>query len=700
MQKEKHLLHIDGLRGLAIILIVLFHMDGNMWAHGYLGVDIFLVISGYLLMMKRLCTPPWRFSETFSFVLRRVQRIVFPMLAAILLAVLIGFFLFSNEQEDLACNVGYRACFFRANTFLANRLGDYFAPDSSYMPLLHMWYLSVIFQVYLLFAVGNVVLQRLPRRWLGVVLGLAAFASFALDFSFLAHNALEELGLPVWEQQTPFSYYFTFPRIWEVMAGGWLACLAAPSGSSPRRICLYSLVGCAFILLPALGLLPGCPDEIGKLLCIIGTLLVIRYVPLCSLDRVLSNRVLTWLGVISFSLYLVHMPVIVSLRLWSLGSFSWPYQLTAFVLSIALAWGFWFLVETRKPAFWSVLLLWGGTLLICRQGRKSDGFSDWVKAILHIEEGTSNLPYNEKQSFDDPTTTKRWNPTQSPDDGSSSPSDKNGVPLSLSHIGDKSKPPFFVLMGDSHGEHSYAGLDQAMRKAKLSGVYFKPYTVPFCGITLRQYDTNPGTRRATFEWLRANPHLTHVIIAQRWILRWDGYHWGDKELHAMPTVVDVPYLRNRRYTPDEIQSRERITKALREYLTVLRDMGKKVILIGPTPEFGSALLFNKVLAWRNDPALTETAMNCSREVYLAYNDYVFKVLYQLRDEGLCETIIEPLSTLRPDEGGFPCVSNGKCLMRDGNHLSTYGSIIMMQKLLPSLRAALLKDSPTPAHQAP
>ncbi len=198
MQKEKHLLHIDGLRGLAIILIVLFHMDGNMWAHGYLGVDIFLVISGYLLMMKRLCAP-WRFSETFSFVLRRVQRIVFPMLVAILLAILVGFFLLGNGQEDLTCDEGWWACIFRANFFLTKRLGDYFAPDSSYMPLLPMWYLSVLFQVYLLFITGNALLQRLPRLWLSVVLGLTAFFSFALDFSFLAHNVLEELGLPVWE---------------------------------------------------------------------------------------------------------------------------------------------------------------------------------------------------------------------------------------------------------------------------------------------------------------------------------------------------------------------------------------------------------------------------------------------------------------------------------------------------------------------
>ncbi len=558
-----------------------------------------------------------------------------------------------------------------------------------------MWYLSVIAQVYLLFAVGNIILQRLPRLMINVALGLAALVSFALDFSFITHNALEALGLPVWEQETPFSYYYTLPRIWEVMAGGWLACLSSPTGNSPSSSFSYSFIGLALILLPALGLLPGCPDEIGKLLCITGTLLVIRHASLCSLNRVLSNRVLTWLGAISFSIYLIHMPVIVSLRLWSLGLFGWSYQLTAFGLSIALAWCFWFFIEKRKPAFWIILILWSGTLILCRQGYKSNGFRDWAKAVLHIEESMGNPPYSESQPCDDPATTKYWNPAQSPHDAN-----KNGEPLSLSHIGDKSKPPFFVLMGDSHAGHSFPGLDQAMRKAKLSGVYFTPYTVPFCGITLRDY-TNPKARRAALDWLRANPHLTHVIIAQRWISRWDGYHWGDKKLRAMPSIVDALSLKNRgNYTPDEIQSRERITKALREYLTVLRDMGKKVILIGPTPEFGSALLFNKVLAWRNDPALTKATMNCSRELYLAYNDYVFKVLYQLRDEGLCETIIEPLSTLQPDEDAFSCMKDGQCLMRDGHHLNTYGSIIMMQKLLPSLRAALLKDSPAPAPQVP
>lgn len=696
MPEKKHLLYIDGLRGLAIILIVLFHMGESMWAHGWLGVDIFLVMSGYFLMRGRLSTSSlWGVSETFSFVKRRVQRIVFPMLVAILLAILVGFFLLGNGQEDLTCDEGWWACIFRANFFLTKRLGDYFAPDSSYMPLLPMWYLSVLFQVYLLFAVGNALLQRLPRLWLSVVLGLAAFLSFALDFSFLAHNVLEELELPVWEQESEVSYYSTLPRIWEVMAGGWLACLASPVGSSPRRVCLYSLIGCAFILLPALGVLPGCPDEIAKLLCIIGTLLVIRYAPLSPLNRVLSNRVLTWLGSISFSLYLVHMPVIVSLRLWSLGLFGWPYQLTAFVLSIVLAWCFWFLIETRKPAFWFILLLWVGTLLLCRQGRKSDGFSDWVNATLHIkgEGGSSNLPYKEKQLCDDPTTTKHWNPAQSRVGGNG----KNGAPLPLLHIGDKSKTPFFVLMGDSHAEHLYAGLDQAMRKEKLSGVYFMPYTVPFYDIPLRKFNMNI---RATFEWLRANPHLTHVIIAQRWISRWDGYYWGDKKVRAMTFLGDASYLRNRKYTPDELQSRRRITEALREYLTVLRDMGKKVILIAPTPEFGSALLFNKVLQWHNEPALTKATLNCSRELYLAYNDQVFKVFRQLRDEGLCEAIVEPLSTLRPGENAFSCVSDGQYLMRDGNHLSTYGSLVMVQKLLPSIRAALLEKSPPPAPQVP
>ncbi len=700
MEKKKRLSHIDGLRGLAIILVILFHMGEKTWAHGYLGVDIFLVISGYFLMINRLSVSSWGFSETFSFVKKRIRRIIFPMLVAILLAISIGFFLLGNGQEDLACDVGWWACIFRANFFLTKRLGDYFAPDSSYMPLLPMWYLSVLFQVYLLFAVGNALLQRLPRLWLGIVLGLAAFVSFAFDFSFLAHNILEGLGLPVWMQESEVSYYSTLPRIWEVMAGGWLACMASPIGSSHRQAFIYSLTGCALSLLPALGLLPGCPDEIDKLLCIIGTLLVIRYAPLCSFNRFLSNRVLTWLGSISFSLYLVHMPVIVSLRLWALGAFGWFDELTAFVLSIALAWCFWFFIEIRKPAFWLILLLWGGTLLLCRQGRKSNGFSNWVKATLHIEGSTSNRPYNEKQSCDDPTTTKLWNPSQSPDGDNSSPSDKNGVPFSLLHIGDKSKTPFFVLMGDSHAEHLYAGLDQAMRKAKLSGVYFTPYTVPFYDIPLRQFNVNPGTIRATFEWLRANPHLTHVIIGQRWISRWDGYYWGDKKTRAWSLLSDASSLRNRKYTPDELQSRRRISQALREYLSVLRDMGKKVILIAPTPEFGSALLFNKVLQWRNDPALTKATMNCTREAYLAYNDQVFKVFRQLRDEGLCEAIIEPLSTLRQDEDGFPCVKDGRYLMRDGNHLSTYGSIIMVQKLLPSIRAALLEESSAPAPQLP
>ena len=121
MEQKNFLEHVAGLRGLAILCIVFYHMYGEgIWAYGYLGVDVFLVITGYLLFRKRIDqtggTMTWH--DSAAFLGRRIQRIVPSMLVIILGTIITGTLLMWWDDLALASRLGYAACLARANLVL------------------------------------------------------------------------------------------------------------------------------------------------------------------------------------------------------------------------------------------------------------------------------------------------------------------------------------------------------------------------------------------------------------------------------------------------------------------------------------------------------------------------------------------------------------------------------------------------------
>ncbi|MCH5285660.1 MAG: acyltransferase, partial [Akkermansiaceae bacterium] len=144
-QIREHLDHVTGLRAVAILLVLLFHLDGVAWRHGYVGVDVFLVISGYLMLRARqrqVGLTSWR--DALRYLGKRVRRLVPPMAVLLLLTLGGGFLLCEWEGIEEICKVGERTCWMNANDQINKMLADYFRPDKDYMPLLHMWYMSVV----------------------------------------------------------------------------------------------------------------------------------------------------------------------------------------------------------------------------------------------------------------------------------------------------------------------------------------------------------------------------------------------------------------------------------------------------------------------------------------------------------------------------------------------------------------------------
>ena len=658
------LTHLAGLRGIAIILVVLFHLDSQAWSRGYLGVDVFLVMTGYLIFRGRLVHEGYdSLKDAGVYFLKRIRRIVPPMTALILLTVIVGMFFMWWKDELFLSKLGSSALRAKANMFLKSEFEDYFASDSAFIPLLHLWYLSVTLQVYLMYVVINQLVQRLPKWAIIAVLSLLGVVSLVYCYSLPIHHALKELGLPVWEQNKDVSYYQTLPRVWEVLAGG-VACVL-PS-LKKRRVwaTLLSLIAIAGILVPALWptVAAAMPATLVVVAC---TVLVIKYLPESMVQCLLSNKPLVWLGGISFSLYLVHMPIIVYWRLWLYGHVTAWDGVWMVVAAILAGWGYWWCIEKRKFAWLQVILLWLMTYGLCMAGRKTEGFKRFFREV------TLNMP-----------TYKKWrmctNPAMS--EGLSKEIDPYRTAFWCMHVkkpsldtmnpplmdlGVGNKEPSVVLLGDSHAGHAYAGLNEMLKQAKLSGVYLATVVLPFHRYKYStknpEYKFYPEKEEALMNWLAAHPELKHVIIAQWW-------HFRLKDHPKSGATKDF-------------------TNDLRLFLQRIREMGKSVIIIGPGPEFAQNSMqhYYKILNTKAKHAAT-VAQVCTREQYLALNGKVIKQLKQLESEGMC-TLIEPLQVLGEQES-FPSVRGNTLLLHDTNHMTSDYSIWLYGRLKPQILRAL------------
>lgn len=662
MSDKGFMAHVGGLRGLAIIFVVLFHLNGQFWPQGYLGVDVFLVITGYLLFRSRAAHPGTEsLKDMLRFVSKRFCRIVPPMVIIILLSLIVGVIFLWHADETFLSKAGARACTAQVNTYYAREFKNYFASDSAFVPLLHLWYLSVTLHIYFIYAIGNQLLQRLPKRWIIGLLSVAGVASLLLCFSSPLHDWLRSMGCPVWTQRNAVSYYDTLPRLWEPLAGGLI--LLLPS-LGKRRVwaTLLSAIGVlvivAFALIPALSF-PGDVSRLGSLVVVVATMLVIRYTPEGSWPLLLGNAPLLWLGRISFSLYLVHMPIIVFGHMWVLGQSNVWIDLLIIAASVLAGWGFRAAVEKRRCPLWLALVLWGVTMIVCRLGRQTQGFKDYFVSITESS-------YDQWRLCTDKKMMEPWHPSLSLSSISwyvmQQPFNGNYFPLLV--IGDEKCPPSFALIGDSHASHLYAGMDSVFRRHGLSGYFLASIIVPFHNWVMDNgdgYTYSPEKEKALLTWLSAHPQITHVVIGQFW-------DW-------------------RKENPKKRTEKE-MTDDLRAFLKVLKRIGKQVVLVAPTPEFKKIEDYSSYYKIRELRGIRHPLeeLACSADMHRKKNDYVYRMLRKMEKEGLC-TVVDPLCALKPGED-FVGVQGSELLMLDYHHLSCTHSKWLIERLLPQLKKAL------------
>jgi len=373
---------IDGLRAIAVGSVVLYHLDESLLAGGFVGVDIFFVISGYLItkLIANELTETGEFSFK-RFYLRRVRRLFPALLATLLFCLALSYFLLSpTDLIDFSKSL-VTAVLSVSNIFFWSEVG-YFDSDSSLKPLLHTWSLSVEEQFYFIWPAVLVGLFAIKRpRVIPAFIIIVGIASWLLNQWFFSQQATISTWFGAKDNQAALdiastAFYWLPFRVFEFALGAILVWL--PSSKTRFEFMGEILFALGFIMI--LASVVSFDDTIqfpssAALLPCVGAALMIYSGSLGRglhgrglhgrglhgrgpsgkglhrLSILVSNRIMVGLGLISYSLYLIHWPLIVFYKYWVGRDFTLPECLTIVLIALSLAYLMYRFIEQpfRRP---------------------------------------------------------------------------------------------------------------------------------------------------------------------------------------------------------------------------------------------------------------------------------------------------------------------------------------------------------------
>jgi len=321
---------IDGLRAFAVLPVILFHMQKDLLPGGNIGVDVFFVISGFLItsiIKSELEAGNFSFKRFWG---RRIRRIVPAMTAVIAASLLFTyFFIFRGDRPDVA-KQSLAAMFSFANIYFWRMVGDYWGAAAGDSPMLHTWSLSVEEQFYLFFPLIVWLVWHYRPAWLRNVISLIAVVSLVMFLYFCTRQPIP-------------TFYLLPTRAWELAAGCYLAIAIKDQHlhtDAPLGLMGLCMIVASYFFVPVMG--------VGLVLAVIGTVLVIAFARSGLAKWILAQPAVVYTGKLSYSLYLWHWPVIVFATYYSRNASHWLLMGIIVLLSMAS----YYLVETptRKKA--------------------------------------------------------------------------------------------------------------------------------------------------------------------------------------------------------------------------------------------------------------------------------------------------------------------------------------------------------------
>ncbi len=483
---------IDGLRAIAVLAVLLFHLDPSYLTAGYLGVDIFFVISGYLItriVYTELMSGKYTFT---NFYVRRSKRILPPLYFMAILTLIAGYFILLPYDFYKTGISILGAILFVSNMQFALRTGDYFSSDSSEWPMLHTWSLSVEEQYYFVLPIVLIFFIRYLKINLMVVLCVLALASFALAEYMSGNSSLAGL-----------SYYFLLTRMGELLVGSILAIIHARGVLEKSNSNILATVAAAVLLATLLFfdkqfVFPG----FSALLACVPIALIIHSEG-TWVNRLLENRFVVWVGLLSYSLYLFHWPVLAFAR-YILNTTEGYLHLSLLVQVICLGLIFllsivsYYAVERPLRRFNVV----GIKALVMYFLIPSAALAALAVGVV-LNKG---LP--DRLSTDNIDTAYQF-----------SHINKNQCPslVNLGCVGgDKDSEKQILLYGNSHAEHYYELLSQLATDA---GMNMKMYASGGCSLTTRTTKCD-STKSGYSKALQQGTDIS--ILAFRWDQNFDN----------------------------------------------------------------------------------------------------------------------------------------------------------------------------------
>lgn len=643
---------IDGLRALAVIPVVLYHFGFGAFSGGFVGVDIFFVISGFLItsiIFREINAGRFSFVDFWA---RRARRIL-PALSVVLLACLVvGWLLLTPKDfSQLGRAVRYQATFMSNILFM--RQDGYFNPASDFKPLLHTWSLSVEEQYYLFFPMLMVVLTRFFKHW-----RIALFGVLLLSF-----------GLNVWViNRNPDAAFFLLPmRAWELLCGAMLAVVPSPVSrfipwvyEAVSGLGLLSVL-CAMFALDKFTQFPGW----AALLPVLGTVAIIwgNGHRQTGVARLLSHPAMVGVGLISYSLYLWHWPVFVYANAVSVDAMSWGESLLWIVLCVVLAVLSWKFVELpfrdRRLLAGKKPILVGGLAAIVVLAT--------VGQVIRSANGIPSRLSGQAKTYAD---SREWQAGQL----QCLMDSDSKEPKKVCRFGpDRQDSPALLIWGDSHAAHLLPAIkSDAERYGEPAWLISLSGCPPIPGKVSRKQCGDFNKRVID---LIQHKQIHDVVLAARWSLYLYGAEDGD--------------MRNAIYKHDSrLVAEQRLAAQIKETVASVRQTGAQVWLVKEVP-----LQRQGTIARLSSLAMVgRSADDVGRPIaeHVARQRFISQLFASLSAADPNVHVLDPAPIMCPD-GICRAALDGVSQYKDEDHLSDYGA----ERMKPLLAPIFLSENAVP-----
>lgn len=670
---------IDGLRALAVLAVLFYHAKFSFAAGGYIGVDIFFVISGFLLARLAISDANFSYLEFYE---RRIRRIVPLLLVVVAFSSVVGWFLMTPDDLRRLGQSVFASLIFSNNLLLAITNG-YFEPVVDLKPLMHTWSLAVEEQFYLIFPILFFITKRFEKTSLLLLIGLASF----LVYEFMGTNDL-------------FGYfYLPFGRVWEFSVG--IIAATVYDHGPIKQIRSNAVISGSVTfggLLLILGSILYLTDKnattaLAFVMPTLGAFLLILFGSRSNpVSLVLSISPLVWLGLISYGIYLWHQPLFSFWRIYNLDSPNTFEYLSLITISIVLA---------------SVSLHTIERPFRNRQTMKISKFCFFVVPSFivlavagvgaHLANGfIDRLPENARETLN--IRESQWSLLSR----NCVRPIKNFPNIDACFIHDADEEisannKAIMIYGDSHAGAMIEPLYNSAVEANKTLIYLKN---GYCHVIATLVPKNADAKHqkqcresllAIQDWTKSQPRQIEVLVAIRWFLQGYPYSWieeppyFDNGANGIEAHPGVEVFAINKITGD--MSSEFIPKkeAIADFIDYLATWGESVTVIGPVPEVGwdvGDYLFMSLLRDGRKP----DSISTSFDRYLTRNKFYTGIFSNLAEKRRNIWFVDP-SKIFCNQASFEnrCVASidEEIFYFDDDHLSYLGASKLMDYIINS-----------------